>query len=126
MTSRGLGQFYPVASPLHALDPRAKILATIGNARVMSSFGPGISLGGLLEAHRPVPGPVPADLSDVPAVTPESTALAKRLRGLGFRFVGPTTCYAMMQATGYVNDHLAGCWVRSETTPGATASAPTP
>jgi DNA-3-methyladenine glycosylase I len=103
---------------------RAKILATIGNARVVAGFGPGLSLGALLEAHRPVPGPVPADLSDLPAVTPESTALAKRLRGLGFRFVGPTTCYAMLQATGYVNDHLAGCWVRSE--PPGPVSPPRP
>jgi DNA-3-methyladenine glycosylase I len=93
---------------------RAKILATIGNAQVVAGFGSGLSLGGLLEDHRPRPGPAPADLEDVPAVTPESTALAKRLRSLGFRFVGPTTCYAMMQATGYVNDHLAGCWARPE------------
>jgi DNA-3-methyladenine glycosylase I len=49
---------------------------------------------------------------DVPAVTPESTAMAKELKRRGFRFVGPTTAYALMQATGMVDDHLAGCWRR--------------
>jgi DNA-3-methyladenine glycosylase I len=50
----------------------------------------------------------------VPAVTPESTALAKELKRRGFRFVGPTTAYATMQACGLVNDHLEGCRVRAE------------
>ena len=50
----------------------------------------------------------------VPAATPESTALAAELKRRGFRFVGPTTVYAMMQACGVVNDHLAGCFVRDE------------
>ena len=50
----------------------------------------------------------------MPAVTPESTALAKELKRRGFRFVGPTTAYATMQACGLVNDHVAGCWVRAE------------
>jgi DNA-3-methyladenine glycosylase I len=51
-------------------------------------------------------------LADLPASTPESTALARTLRGLGFRFLGPTTVYAAMQALGVVDDHLAGCHVR--------------
>ena len=50
--------------------------------------------------------------ADVPAITPESTAMAKALKRNGFRFVGPTTAYALMQATGMVNDHLAGCAFR--------------
>ena len=53
-------------------------------------------------------------LGDVPPTTPESTALSKELKRRGFRFVGPTTVYAAMQACGIVNDHLAGCWVRGE------------
>ena len=53
-------------------------------------------------------------LDDLPSVTPESTALSKELRKRGFRFVGPTTAYATMQACGLVNDHVAGCWVRAE------------
>ncbi len=107
---------------------RAKILATIANARALAALPPGVSLGGLLEAHRPAPRPAPVELQDVPAVTAESTALAKALRGHGFRFVGPTTAYAMMQATGYVNDHLASCWVRAETAAGGPdgAAAPVP
>ena len=56
----------------------------------------------------------PAHLDAVPATTPESTALAKDLKRRGFRFVGPTTAYALMQAVGIVNDHLEGCSVRAE------------
>lgn len=98
---------------------RAKILATIANARALLSLPPGTTLEGILEAHRPAPRARPPEsLADVPAVVPESTALAKDLRSHGFRFVGPTTAYAMQQATGYVNDHLASCWVRARTLSG--------
>ena len=55
----------------------------------------------------------PRSLEDLPAITPESTALSKDLKKRGFRFVGPTTAYATMQACGVVNDHMAGCWVRA-------------
>jgi DNA-3-methyladenine glycosylase I len=55
----------------------------------------------------------PKTFADVPAVTAESTALSKELRRRGFRFVGPTTAYALMQAMGLVNDHLAGCDARA-------------
>ncbi|MBG6179862.1 DNA-3-methyladenine glycosylase I [Arthrobacter sp. CAN_A1] len=91
---------------------RAKILATINNAGALLRLPAGESLAGILESHRPAPGPAPVELTDVPAVAPESVALAKALRGHGFRFVGPTTGYAMLQATGFVNDHLRDCWVR--------------
>ncbi|WP_143673154.1 DNA-3-methyladenine glycosylase I, partial [Streptomyces griseiscabiei] len=57
--------------------------------------------------------PAPATLADVPAVTPESTALSKSLKKRGIRFVGPTTAYALMQACGLVNDHLEACVARS-------------
>ena len=57
----------------------------------------------------PTPRPRPRAWADIPAVTPESEALSKALRKLGFRFVGPTTAYAAMQACGMVDDHLAGC-----------------
>ncbi|MGH3992633.1 MAG: DNA-3-methyladenine glycosylase I, partial [Pseudonocardiaceae bacterium] len=60
------------------------------------------------------PGRAPRTTQDLPAITPESTALAKELKRNGFRFVGPTTAYATMQACGLVNDHLAACWVRQE------------
>ncbi|MHA7281594.1 DNA-3-methyladenine glycosylase I [Arthrobacter sp. TMS2-4] len=91
---------------------RRKIDATIANARALLALPDGLTLGSVLGRHRPEPGPAPASLADVPAVTEESTALARDLRSLGFRFVGPTTAYAMLQATGYVDDHLRDCWVR--------------
>ena len=92
---------------------RAKIDAVIANARALLDLHDGESLETLLLAHRPDPSrPAPRSISEVPAFTAESTALAKALKKRGFRFVGPTTAYAMLQATGYVNDHLESCWVR--------------
>ena len=55
----------------------------------------------------------PTQLSDIPAVTPEAEAMSKDLKKRGFTFVGPTICYAMMQASGMVNDHLVSCWRRA-------------
>ena len=88
---------------------RAKIEATIANARAVGDLD--VDLGELLWSFAPPTRPRPADLSHVPAVTPESTAMAKELKRRGFRFVGPTTAYALMQATGMVDDHTADCWV---------------
>jgi len=93
---------------------RAKIEATIANARAtLALHEAGETLAGLLWSFAPqTPAPAPAALRDMPAVTPGSKALARELKRRGFRFVGPTTAYALMQATGIVNDHLAGCIVR--------------
>lgn len=91
---------------------RAKILATIANARVVADLD--TDLDALLWSFAPERRPRPATLADVPAVTPESKAMARELKRRGFRFVGPTTAYALMQATGMVDDHLADCWVPSE------------
>ncbi len=88
---------------------RSKIEATIANARAAADLD--VDLGELLWSFAPPPRPRPADLSQVPAVTPESTAMAKELKRRGFKFVGPTTAYALMQATGMVDDHVASCWV---------------
>ncbi|TLF75957.1 DNA-3-methyladenine glycosylase I [Nocardia cyriacigeorgica] len=88
---------------------RAKIDAAIANAKVARDLD--TSLSELIWSFAPPPRPRPRTLADVPAVTPESTALAKELKRRGFRFVGPTTAYALMQATGLVDDHLADCWV---------------
>lgn len=90
---------------------RAKIEAAIANARCVVELDGG--LDELLWSYAPATSPPPAALEDVPATTPESTAMAKELRRRGFRFVGPTTAYATMQACGLVNDHLAGCFVRA-------------
>jgi DNA-3-methyladenine glycosylase I len=94
---------------------RGKIEATIANARatlaVQDARG---SLAALVWSFEPSRRrKAPAKLGDVPATTPESTALAKALKGYGFRFVGPTTAYAAMQSLGLVNDHLARCHVRA-------------
>lgn len=90
---------------------RAKVLATIANARAVTELD--VDLAELLWSFAPPPRPRPADLSEVPAVTPESTALAKELKRRGFKFVGPTTAYALMQATGMVDDHIRSCWVQA-------------
>ncbi|MFD6497207.1 DNA-3-methyladenine glycosylase I [Streptomyces sp. NPDC059944] len=92
---------------------RAKIEATVSNARVLADWAPG-ELDELIWSFAPDPAtrPAPHRLSDVPAVTDESTALSKTLKKRGIRFVGPTTAYALMQACGLVNDHLADCGAR--------------
>lgn len=88
---------------------RAKILATIGNARLVRAMGDG-ELDALMWSFAPAPGIRPASFADVPAVTAESTAMSKELRKRGFRFVGATTMYALMQSAGMVDDHIDGCW----------------
>jgi DNA-3-methyladenine glycosylase I len=92
---------------------RAKIDATLANARVLAGWSSG-ELDALIWSHAPDPDgrTAPKTLSDVPAITPESTALAKALKKRGLRFVGPTTAYALMQACGLVDDHLTDCVAR--------------
>ncbi|MCX5204409.1 DNA-3-methyladenine glycosylase I [Streptomyces sp. NBC_00237] len=92
---------------------RAKIEATLANARVLAEWPDG-DLDRLVWSHAPDPAgrPAPRTLADLPAVTPESTALAKDLKKRGIRFVGPTTAYALMQACGLVDDHLVDCVAR--------------
>jgi DNA-3-methyladenine glycosylase I len=93
---------------------RAKIEAAITNARAVLDLRDGPGLDDLFWSFAPdaATRPVPQAFSDVPAVTPESRALAKELKRRGFAFVGPTTAYAGMQACGLVDDHLAGCHAR--------------
>ncbi|MFF5894854.1 DNA-3-methyladenine glycosylase I [Streptomyces argenteolus] len=92
---------------------RAKIDATLANAEVLAGWGEG-ELDALIWSYAPDPAtrPAPRTLGDIPAVTPESTALAKELKKRSIRFVGPTTAYALMQACGLVDDHLADCVAR--------------
>jgi DNA-3-methyladenine glycosylase I len=88
---------------------RSKIEAAIANARAALDLESGVAE--LIWEYAPAHRPRPESFAQVPASTPESVALAKRLRKEGFRFVGPTTAYALMQASGLVDDHLAGCHV---------------
>ena len=90
---------------------RAKIEAVIGNARAARAVPGG--LAAVVWSYAGEAGPAPRSLADVPAWTPASRALAKRLRGYGFSFTGPVTAYATMQACGIVNDHLADCFCRT-------------
>lgn len=92
---------------------RGKIEATINNAKVLLELHQdGGSLRQLFWDAAPAEPSAPERMADVPATTPESVALSKALKKAGFKFVGPTTCYAAMQAMGVVNDHLQGCHAR--------------
>ncbi|MGH3934568.1 MAG: DNA-3-methyladenine glycosylase I [Pseudonocardiaceae bacterium] len=92
---------------------RAKIEATVRNARAAAELDEG--LDALLWSYAPDPAgrPAPRTTAEVPARTAESEAMARALRRRGFTFVGPVTCYALMQATGMIDDHLAGCFRRA-------------
>jgi DNA-3-methyladenine glycosylase I len=88
---------------------RAKIAAAVRNARAAQQLPEG--LDALLWSFAPTAArPRPATLADVPATSAESVAMAKELKRRGFVFVGPTTAYALMQATGMVDDHVAACF----------------
>jgi DNA-3-methyladenine glycosylase I len=94
---------------------RGKIEATIANARgVLELREAGTPLQELVWSFAPGGYSTPQTTADWFAQTAESQALSKRLKAAGFRFVGPTTVWAAMQACGIVNDHLATCWVRDE------------
>lgn len=100
---------------------RAKIRATVGNARAVVALrggsgavggtagaDPSRDLAELVWSYRPASTPTPRTLAEIPTQSPESVALAKRLRSLGFRFIGPTTMFALMEAIGIVDTHLLG------------------
>ncbi|MDH3293992.1 MAG: DNA-3-methyladenine glycosylase I [Acidimicrobiia bacterium] len=92
---------------------RGKIEAAINNARrLVELWDEGSGLAQLIWSHEPGEQRAPESMAQVPATTPESTALSKALKKRGFSFVGPTTAYAGMQAMGIVNDHLIGCDAR--------------
>ena len=97
--------FDPAAVAGFGPDDVARLLADAGIVRNRA-------LDELLWSFAPDPAgrPRPATLAEVPATSPESTAMARELKRRGFRFVGPTTCYALMQAAGLVDDHVQSCW----------------
>src|SRR4051794_3150064 len=102
---------------------RGKIEAAIANAKAAAALD--VPLAELVWSYAPTGRRrAPRTLADLPALTPESTALSKELKRRGFRFVGPTTAYAAMQACGLVNDHVAGCFARAEVERDRRAVAP--
>jgi DNA-3-methyladenine glycosylase I len=92
---------------------RAKVTATVDNARAWLELDDPVGLLWSFVGGEPVQNRWTA-LSELPAATPESTAMSKDLKRRGFRFVGPTICYALMQACGLVNDHLTSCFRHAE------------
>jgi DNA-3-methyladenine glycosylase I len=87
---------------------RAKIQATLENARAMRSASP--SLPALARTYQSTRKRAPRSLADIPASTPQAEAFAKQLKSQRYRFVGPTSVYAFMQNVGVVNDHIHGCF----------------
>jgi DNA-3-methyladenine glycosylase I len=87
---------------------RAKIQATVENARVMVSASP--SLAALAQSYETARRRAPRSLAELPKFTPQAEAFATQLKSQGYRFVGPTSVYAFMQNVGVVNDHLHGCF----------------
>lgn len=90
---------------------RAKIEATIANARAAIDLGSADDFAQLLWSFAPPRRPRPVDESQIASASVESRAMAAELKRRRFRFVGPTTAYALMQATGMVDDHVNTCWV---------------
>jgi DNA-3-methyladenine glycosylase I len=107
---------------------RAKIEATLANARATVGLrATGEPLDALVRTHAPSPPKrPPATWDDVPATVPETVALARELKRRGFRFVGPTTLYALMQACGLIDDHLATCPARRAVEAARRAAGLTP
>jgi DNA-3-methyladenine glycosylase I len=105
----GTADFDRLMADASIVRNRAKINAAIHNARAIATLD--VPFDDLLWSFAPVgPRVRPATMADVPAVTPESKAMAKELKRRGFVFIGPTTAYALMQATGMVDDHVATCF----------------
>ena len=92
---------------------RAKVTATVGNARAWLELDDPVALLWSFVGGAPIQNRWKA-LSEIPASTPESAAMSKDLKRRGFRFVGPTICYALMQSCGLVNDHVTSCFRHAE------------
>jgi DNA-3-methyladenine glycosylase I len=105
MTERDVDRLVRDAS---IIRNRAKIQATVDNARAMLAASPGLAT--LARAYEVNRKRAPRSVSDIPTSTPDAEAFAKRLKSQGYRFVGPTSVYAFMQNTGVVNDHVQGCF----------------
>jgi DNA-3-methyladenine glycosylase I len=105
MTERDVDRLVQDAS---IIRNRAKIQATVDNARAMQSASP--SLVELAKSYELTRRRAPRSVADLPTSTPQAEAFAKQLKSQGYRFVGPTSVYAFMQNVGVVNDHVHGCF----------------
>ena len=105
MTERDVDRLVEDAS---IIRNRAKIQATVDNARATLSASP--SLAALAKSYETTRERPPRSLADLPKSTPQAEALARQLKSQGYRFVGPTSVYAFMQNVGMVNDHVHGCF----------------
>lgn len=107
-----------LATDARLIRHRGKAEAVVGNARLLAQWQ-SEEADGVLDAlvwSCATSRAVPRTLADVPTQTRESQMLAQRLRARGWRFIGPTSAYAGLQAMGVVNDHLEGCHVRGTAT----------
>ena len=104
----------PLLGDARLIRSGAKLRACVTNARATLALRADGGLAALLWAAAEVPSQAYERWSEVPASTPASAALAKRLKQAGFAFVGPTTVYSLLQACGLVGDHLTGCPARAE------------
>jgi DNA-3-methyladenine glycosylase I len=105
LTDRDVGRLVQDPS---IIRNRAKIQATVENARAMSTAAP--SLAALARSYERTRKRAPRSLADLPTSTPQAEKFAKQLKSQGYRFVGPTSVYAFMQNVGVVNDHIHGCF----------------
>jgi DNA-3-methyladenine glycosylase I len=105
MTERDIGRLLQDPS---IIRNRAKIQATVENARAMRCASP--DLAALARASESTRKRAPRSLADLPTSTPRAERFAKQLKSQGYRFVGPTSVYAFMQNVGVVNDHIHGCF----------------
>jgi DNA-3-methyladenine glycosylase I len=110
MTERDIDQLVQDPS---IIRNRAKIQATVHNARAMTSASP--SLAALARSYESTRKRAPRSMEDLPTSTPQADAFAKQLKAQGYRFVGPTSVYAFMQNVGVVNDHVHGCFRATDT-----------
>jgi DNA-3-methyladenine glycosylase I len=104
----------PLLQDARLIRSGPKLRACVRNAQATLALRADGGLGRLLWSYAELPSPAHSAWSDVPASTPTSAAVVKRLKQAGFVFVGPTTVYSLFQACGLVNDHLVGCPVRDE------------
>jgi DNA-3-methyladenine glycosylase I len=114
IASYGQADFKRLMADAGIVRNRAKIAAAIANAQAVRALhSEGETLADLLWAFAPEPSSsAPASAAELPSATSESRAMAKELKRRGFKFVGPTTAYSLMEAAGLVNDHLASCSFR--------------